>query len=57
MAECTQNAVLLLKKALKTTPKRVRIFAMNEIKSKLAEIVAAGKPSHSRLAVFLSFVS
>ena len=57
MAECTQNAVLLLKKALKTTSKRVRIFAMNEIKSKLAEIVAAGKPSHSRLAVFLSFVS
>ena len=44
MAECTQNAVLPLKKALKTMPKRVRTFTLNEIKSKLAEIAAAGKP-------------
>ena len=44
MAECTQNAVLPLKKALKTMPKRVRTFTLNEIKSKLAEIAAVGKP-------------
>ncbi len=44
MAECTQNEIFPLKKALKTMPKRVRTFTLNEIKSKLTEIAAAGKP-------------